>query len=396
MGMNKRINIPAEWQEVKLENSGLKVIDGDRGKKYPNGNDFSNSGYCLFMNAGNVTSSGFLFKENIFITKEKDEELRKGKLKRGDLVLTTRGSIGNIAYYDKNILFDHLRINSGMVIIRNSDRYIDTDFIYKLFRSPKFLKQINKISFGSAQPQLTVSDINKLKILLPPLQEQKAIADILEKWDEAIEKTSKLIDAKRKKFEWLLNNLIKKQQGYEYESLKLVDCCKKITTGKLDANAMVKNGKYRFYTCAKEHYFIDDYKFDGEALLVSGNGANVGYIHYYKGKFNAYQRTYVLMNFYKNIHYIKYCLDKNLSKRINAQVNGGNTPYIKLETISEMMIEIPNSKILQENIVNTLNTAKKEITILEEILAKYKNQKKGLMQNLLTGKIRVNNMNFRN
>ena len=153
---------------------------------------------------------------------------------------------------------------------------------------------------------------------------------------------------------------------------------------------MVKNGKYRFYTCAKEHYFIDDYKFDGEALLVSGNGANVGYIHYYKGKFNAYQRTYVLMNFYKNIHYIKYCLDKNLNKRINSQVNGGNTPYIKLDTISEMIIDIPSSKILQENVVNTLNTTKKEIAILEEILANYKSQKKGLMQKLLTGKIRVN------
>ena len=67
-----------------------------------------------------------------------------------------------------------------------------------------------------------------------------------------------------------------------------------VTTGKLDANAMVSNGEYRFYTCAKEYYQIDKYSFDTDALLVSGNGANVGYVHHYKGKFNAYQRTHVM------------------------------------------------------------------------------------------------------
>ena len=66
-----------------------------------------------------------------------------------------------------------------------------------------------------------------------------------------------------------------------------------MTTGKLDANAMVENGKYRFYTCAKDYYKINEYAFDTDALLISGNGANVGYIHHYEGKFNAYQRTYV-------------------------------------------------------------------------------------------------------
>ena len=81
---------------------------------------------------------------------------------------------------------------------------------------------------------------------------------------------------------------------------------------------MVENGQYRFYTCAKDYYYIDKYAFDTEALLISGNGAYVGYIHYYKGKFNAYQRTYVLDQFTENIQYIKVYLDEFLSKRINS------------------------------------------------------------------------------
>lgn len=72
--------------------------------------------------------------------------------------------------------------------------------------------------------------------------------------------------------------------------VKLGDICQ-ITTGKLDANAQVDNGIYPFFTCAEQPFKIDSFAFDTEALLISGNGANLGYINYYKGKFNAYQRT---------------------------------------------------------------------------------------------------------
>ena len=115
-----------------------------------------------------------------------------------------------------------------------------------------------------------------------------------------------------------------------------------ITTGKLDANAMDKDGAYRFYTCAKDYFQINQYAFDTEALLISGNGANVGYIHYYKGKFNAYQRTYVLNNFKHNVFYLKQLLDKELKKRIDSEKNTGNTPYITLPTLSEMTIKTPS------------------------------------------------------
>ena len=70
--------------------------------------------------------------------------------------------------------------------------------------------------------------------------------------------------------------------------------------------AQVDNGIYPFFTCAEQPFKIDSFAFDTEALLISGNGANWGYINYYKGKFNAYQRTYVLDLFSENIQYIKW------------------------------------------------------------------------------------------
>ena len=144
---------------------------------------------------------------------------------------------------------------------------------------------------------------------------------------------------------------------------------------------MVENGQYRFYTCAKDYYYIDKYAFDTEALLISGNGAYVGYIHYYKGKFNAYQRTYVLDQFTENIQYIKVYLDEFLSKRINSEKKEGNTPYIVLSTLSDMMIKLTNPKD-ENKVINTFNNIKNKIDKEEVKFNKLIELKKGLMQNM--------------
>ncbi len=199
--MEKNKNVPklrfpefsGEWEEKKLGEINVEIIDGDRGKKYPNDNDFFNEGYCLFLNAKNVTKNGFLFENTTFISKEKDDELRKGKLQRHDIVLTTRGSIGNIAYYNDLIVFDNLRINSGMVLIRSNGNVVLPNYLYKFLNSDLVKIEIKKISFGSAQPQLTVALIDKIQVAYPSLSEQTKIASFLTAVDE------KLTQLKKKK-----------------------------------------------------------------------------------------------------------------------------------------------------------------------------------------------------
>lgn len=156
-----------------------EIIDGDRGKNYPQQNEFFDSGYCLFLNTGNVTNHGFSFEQNQFITKEKCDILRKGKLQRGDIVYTTRGTVGNAAYYSEAVEYEHIRINSGMVIIRPNNDIVDTRFLYQILKSDYYRPFFKQYCTGSAQPQLPIKNFSKIELDIPALAIQTRIADIL-------------------------------------------------------------------------------------------------------------------------------------------------------------------------------------------------------------------------
>lgn len=175
------------WKKYTFDNAPLEIIDGDRGVNYPKQSDFMSSGYCLFLNAGNVTDSGFDFSNCSFISKEKDNQLRKGKLSRCDIVLTTRGTVGNLAFYNEKVPYENVRINSGMVIFRVNNDAIFPRYFYFLLRSSIFADQVRAYATGSAQPQLPIRDINRFEFFLPPLPEQRTIAEVLGSLDDKIE-----------------------------------------------------------------------------------------------------------------------------------------------------------------------------------------------------------------
>ena len=120
------------------------------------------------------------------------------------------------------------------------------------------------------------------------------------------------------------------------------DICE-IKTGRKNANAMVEDGEYPFFTCDAKPFKIDTYSFDGEAILISGNGSQVGHLNYYVGKFDAYQRTYVLMKFDKNINakFLLYILKNSLKNYILDNCKSGSIPYITLPMLQNFSIPLP-------------------------------------------------------
>jgi type I restriction enzyme S subunit len=170
-----------------------EIIDGDRGKNYPQQHEFLEDGYCLFLNTGNVTATGFSFESNQYISKEKCDLLRKGKLQRRDIVYTTRGTVGNAAFYADSVPYEHIRINSGMVIIRPDEDVVCTEFLYQILKSDYYRPYFKKYCTGSAQPQLPIKNFSTIELDLPDLETQKKIADILSSYDDLIENNQKQI-----------------------------------------------------------------------------------------------------------------------------------------------------------------------------------------------------------
>jgi type I restriction enzyme S subunit len=361
--------IPEEWEIDKLEN----VIYFFNGKAHEN--YISDLGKYVVINSKFISSNGTIAKNSI---------VNLCTLNKADIAIVM-SDIPNGKALAKCFIVPCDKIYAlnqrigGLRSIKQNSNYL----FYQLNRNKYFLSYDS----GSGQTNLRKQEVLDCPVLLPPLPEQTAIATALSDMDALIAQTEKLIEKKKAIKQGVMQELLRPKEGWV--KMRLGEIVERVTTGKLDANAMNPDGEFRFYTCAKEYYYINNYAFDDEALLISGNGANVGYIHYYKGKFNAYQRTYVLTGFRIDVDYIKIFLDKYLSERIATEVSASNTPYIKMDTITDMNIMYPLNYSDQINISSMINNISEEIDLLESKLIKLKLQKQGMMQALLTGKIRL-------
>ena len=233
----------------------------------------------------------------------------------------------------------------------------NVDFLYYLIQTKK--KDLIRKSCGSTFLEISANEVRKIQVSVPSDVEQQKIAELLSLIDERIATQNKIIEKLQSLIKGIAQHCIKEStSGNTY--VKLGDICQ-ITTGKLDANAQVDNGIYPFFTCAEQPFKIDSFAFDTEALLISGNGANLGYINYYKGKFNAYQRTYVLDLFSENIQYIKWALKVLLPKRIAIEKSSSNTPYIVLSTLTDLRLPIP-CKSKQSFIANLMQSLERKLS----------------------------------
>ncbi len=303
--------------------------------------------------------------------------------KKGDILISASGTIGRAVIYDGKPAYFQ---DSNIVWIDNDETLVKNDFLFYAYSNIKWNTEHTTIL------RLYNDNFRNTLIPLPPLNEQSAIANILSDVDHYLYALDALIlkkESVKKALSFELLSQRKRLKGFNqaWQRVRLGDICE-ITTGSLDANEMVHYGKYRFYTCAKEYYFIDKYAFDTEAILISGNGAYVGYVHYYKGKFNAYQRTYVLDNFSEHIIFVKYFLTMFLQSHIQTNKNEGNTPYIVMATLKDFEIFLPplNEQIAIANVLSGLDH---EIISLKNKKRQFENIKKALNHDLMSTKIRV-------
>lgn len=353
----KVLNVPAlrfpefteEWEKCKFGeiatgfdygmNAAAKPYDGQN--KYIRITDIDETS-STYNNEDVVSPDGTL-SENYMVNE------------RDILLARTGASTGKSYLYRKS---DGKLYFAGFLIRANVAEH-NPYFVFSQLHTHRYWRWVSIMSARSGQPGINSQEYASFPIFTTTLIEENKISTLLSLIDERIATQNKIIEKLQSLIKGIAQHCIKEStSGNTY--VKLGDICQ-ITTGKLDANAQVDNGIYPFFTCAEQPFKIDSFAFDTEALLISGNGANLGYINYYKGKFNAYQRTYVLDLFSENIQYIKWALKVLLPKRIAIEKSSSNTPYIVLSTLTDLRLPIP-CKSKQSFIANLMQSLERKLS----------------------------------
>ena len=160
----------------KIKHLPITIIDGDRSGRYPKRSEFREKG-VLFLNTTNIVQNRLDLTEANFVSPEKFDQIKKGRLQRFDIVITTRGSIGKVALFD----YDPPEglINAQMLILRADGEVIDQKFLFYYICSDNFQTKLKNFASGSAQPQIPIIDLKEIEIAFPPLPTQRKIAAIL-------------------------------------------------------------------------------------------------------------------------------------------------------------------------------------------------------------------------
>ncbi|HWC58234.1 MAG TPA: restriction endonuclease subunit S [Verrucomicrobiae bacterium] len=219
------------------------------------------------------------------------------------------------------------------------------------FQTSNYWAQITKSARGVAQPGVNATTLKALQVPVPPLSEQRRIAEVLDRAEALRAKrraaVAEIDSLTQSIFFDLFGDPISNPHKWPQESLETFFYFK---TGKLDSNAAVPSGQYPFFTCSRENFRIDTFAFDCEALLLAGNNASADYsVKHYKGKFNAYQRTYVitLRDERNSYNYSRFVLEHRLSE-LKRMSKGTGTKYLTMELLNGIRVPVPPISLQSE------------------------------------------------
>ena len=266
---------------------------------------------------------------------------------------------------------------------------VDKKFLYCLIQTQQFDEVANQSS-GSKMPRADWNLVSNKEFMIPSsADEQRQIAETFDSLDNFITLHQRELFNLETQKKAVMKKIFSQEVRFkradgtdfpEWEEKMLGGYCD-IVTGKLDANAMVEDGEYDFYTSGIATYKIDVAAFEGPAITIAGNGATVGYMHLADGKFNAYQRTYVLSQFRALREYLFYAIGDRLPLKIRKEARAGNIPYIVMDMLTDLYVPLPCEEE-QRLIADFLSDFDEAIAAAKKELELWKELKKGLLQQM--------------
>jgi len=363
--------IPEEWNVFSIEM--VSAVIGGGTPSTSNTNNFN--GPIPWITPRDLSSylDRYISRGERNISEEGLNSSNAKLISANSVLLTTRAPVGYLA-----IASNELTTNQGFHSLIPNEK---TDSLFLFYLLKNNVQTLIDNASGSTFRELNSKTLRSLKFAFPEIKEQKKITEILSSLDDKIELNRKI----NKNLEEIASAIFKKwfidigdglPEGWMLA--KLSDYLS-IKTGKKDVNISTQEGQYPFFTCSKDRQHADCYSFDVSALLLAGNGDFN--IKWYEGKFEAYQRTYVLIPHKKELLGFFYYLIKYFLNEITAGHRGSVIKFLTKGMVENFQIRIPDNQLLTEKakIFNKIN----------QTISFYKNETQHLVmvRNLLLPKI---------
>lgn len=399
--------IPKDWDIVNLgQNCVLKARIGWQGlttAEYLPSGDY-------YLVTGTDFKNGYIDWDNcVFVEKNRYDQDRNIQLKENDVLITKDGTIGKVAFINK--LKGKTTLNSGVFVLRSKYEKIDNQFIYYILMSFYFDDFLNKITAGSTITHLYQKDFVHFNFILPPLSEQQAIAEALSNADAWIESLEKLIAKKRLLKQGAMQELLTPKEDWEVK--KLGEVCEifgrigfrgytvkdivqenngAITLGPSNMrDGKITDTKFTYISWDKYFESPEIMLENGDIVLVKT--ASVGRIALIKNldtPMTINPQLVVLKKIKLNAVYLNYFMQfEDFQNQIKSKLGGGVLSTLTQEEIKRFEIYIPKTKEEPEQIAAILSDMDAELEAIEKQLEKARQIKQGMMQELLTGRIRL-------
>ena len=389
--------------QVSIENIG-SVKTGPFGAQLHQ-SDYVKSSGTPIVTVEHLSERGLNHKNLPLVSDTDKNRLKQYVLSTNDIVFSRVGSVDRCSIVSEK---ENGWLFSGRLLrIRPQKDQVYSPYLVLLFQTEKFKHYMRSVAVGGTMPSLNTQILSKVKICLPPLPEQKAIADTLQTWDTTIEKTEALIAAKEKQFDILTRNHISVRQSSSSWQPNTIGNIFDIKTYSSKSSLIKDEGTYYIVdmgSISRKGNLIKTKKTDtlvdplNENDLVMpkddiGGGNIIGKVAIIEknGAFSCGDHVYrlVLKSNSCDPYFLKYLINcPAINRRLRAKANGTSQLGLGKKDLVKQLIRLPSLQE-QREIAELLNTAKREIDTLKTLADHYHTQKRGLMQKLLTGKWRV-------
>lgn len=335
-------------------------------------------------------------------------ESKTGRLVAKETASEQRAISGKYLFETGDLVYSKIRPYLRKVILSDFDGLCSAD-MYPLRPAPNvsggfmlavllgrhFSDFAEAVSARSGIPKINRAELAEYRVALPPFAEQQAIAEALSDADALIESLEQLLAKKRQVRQGAMQELLtgkRRLSGFsgEWEERRLGELAR-IKTGERNNQDKVEGGEYPFFVRSATVERINSFSHDCEAVLVPGEGGIDSIFHYVRGRFDVHQRVYAITEFVPEAHgkFIYFYMAEKFGAHAMQNSVKATVDSLRLPTFQSFEMKIPGARDEQAGIALVLSDLDEEVTALEAKRDKARAVKVGMMQRLLTGRIRL-------